>query len=300
MNIGIEGAKFTLDGQQVHLAGCDAYTLYQHYLAADPVADAFMYRVRDMFAETADAPFLRMLRVFFMYDGTLGQFHPQETPGFYERIPEFLDWIARWGFGCLAEVFADTKNVMRDVGQQRVHWSKMGSAFRQRAGHVIVQLGNELDHDTQDIDHRNFSELRELICSKGSMTSGVYPAQPFWRACDYHPRRNGIKGQASCGRYLPFVVGGDPEATPPFPGTYRPTLISEWRRIDDNPQDDTHTNDMGQCYRAGADAALWGAGIVIHCLDGMYTRVLSDTQFNCGKAMLMGMSKIDPVFRFGA
>lgn len=301
MIIGTSGTSFTLDGKLATYLGFSEFRLLERFLRQEDIKHLFddrnevLAEVKAQAAHTGDGAWLMpTLRVFGMLEN-ITRFHPQDYPNYYTSLTAVSNFAGENGFCVQWEALADAQYVMPNLSDQRRHWEKVCEALRD-SPNVIISLGNEFGKNgfkPEDFSHPNNGR----ICSRGSDLGGNYPYLPAWDCSEYHTRRDNIKGLAADSRYLCFVVGGDDEATPKWPGTH-PVFTGEWLGAGDNDEPGRRTKWPDDHYRDALAVAAWAAGGIFHSDNGIQSVVFSDQQRACAKAYVMGISKVDPVQRF--
>jgi len=128
--------------------------------------------------------------VMFALDD-IAQIHPEEMPGFYDRIPDFLDFSAEYGQYIYAIYYADAAAAFSNAVARRDHFPRMNDAIRQRRNRFI-NLANERKSHTNFIDNpHDFAKPAGMVSVCGSFTYQDDPGMepPFWDLFDYHTPR---------------------------------------------------------------------------------------------------------------
>lgn len=304
MTIGIQGLSFTQDGHLATYAGQDAFRLLDRFIRGEdigPVLQSCQALIGEVIAQ--GMPVIPVLRVFAVLKNICA-LQPSMYPGrYYSSVSALSDYVySGWGglpFIIDWDANADEQDIEHggwgwSRSQQQDHWGEMIAATRGRQ--TFLTAGNEGPKNGWNA--MDLWRPDGIISSKGSNLGGEYPPANPWSMHKYHPRRDGVKGIAACGRYVPFVAGGDEEAYPTWPHTTVPVVTDEWIGAADQDDHGRRTSWPDDHYRAGFDVAAWGAGGVFHSDCGLQTVPYTDRQFACGIAYMMGLSKADPVQRF--
>ncbi len=301
MVIEAQGLTFLRDGRPATYAGQDSFRLLDRFLRGEDIAPV-MESCQRVIKEIVDQgiwiiPVLRVLGVM----KNICQLQPSMYGNYYTSVSALTDH-ARDDYGFLIDwdVNADEQHDSYGWGwseqQQHDHSGQFADATRGRTPfYTLVNEGpkNGIDHPEK------FQRPDGFISSKGSNLGGDYPPPDPWGMHKYHPRRDNIKGIAACGRYICFVAGGDDEATPKWPRSTVPVVTDEWLGAADQDEHGRRTSWPDDHYRAAFDMAAWGAGGTFHSDCGIQSVPYSQRQFDCGLAHFMGLSKADPVQRFG-
>lgn len=306
--IAIDHLSFTVNGQPATYAGQDAFALLARFKRGEdigPFLRSCQQAIGEVMALPA-VPLIPVLRCFSVLHN-LDQIQPSMYADFYLSVSALTDYLVhdpswrldpRFGFypdwEALADVQTDPYGWGWTAPQKQDHWQRMQAALRGRT--PFLTLGNE--GPKNGFDSADFSAPPGFLASKGSNLGGDYPPPHPWQVHKYHPRRDGIKGIAACGRYIPFVVGGDPESPTPWPPSTVPVVTDEWLGAADADDHGRRSQWPDDFYRAGFDSAAWGAGGVFHSDCGLQAQPYSPRQLACAQAYFMGLSKADPAQRF--
>lgn len=301
MTLGTSGTSFTRDGQRVTYCGFSEFRLLDRFIRGEDVQHLFddrnavLKEVQEQAAHTGDGAWLLpVLRVFGMLEN-ITRLHPQDYADYYTSLTALSQFAKENGFCIHWECLADAQFVMPLLKDQRDHWGRFCDALRD-SDNVLISLGNEWGKNgfkPEDFSKPNNGRLY----SRGSDLGGNYPYLPAWDWSEYHTRRDNIKGLAADSRYLCFVVGGDDEATPPWPGA-RLVITGEWLGAGDQDEHGRRTRWPDDHYRDAQAVAGWAAGGIFHSDCGIQSVTFTDQQRACAEAYVMGISKVDPAQRF--
>lgn len=273
----VDGLDFRDEsGQKWVMRGCSDFLLFQRFLDGQDIEPALHERA---------AVGANCLRVFGMFDGGLGRFHPGDYPNFDAGVQAFTDLLAQHAFYVFWVVFADAQIVMPSVPDQQQWLAHFRDLVRGRSN-VLLELANE--NFKNGVNAANFSKPDGVLSCSGSGGAGMDPPQPFWDWSDLHPER-GDKWPLSS-TTLFFAING---FGGPFPGTHQATVAGEPIGFADNADPGRRANDPQAAYRLGADSALWGAGGVFHSESGATSTIFTLTQRACAQAFLRGVRAVE-------
>jgi hypothetical protein len=183
----------------------------------------------------------------------IGRLVPGEHPGYYARLPEFLDACARHGL--YVELTAFTGRPDSDASRI-AHWESLIAAVASRTN-VLLELINE--HNVHN-KHLPYDRLRQppapIVSSHGSGGAGGEPRLPVWTYVTYHPgfgadwmRKAASEGLEAANKY------------------HVPVLLNETTRFPDNDRSLEHAYDVGR------GCALLVAGCAFHSVTGKNSRL---------------------------
>jgi len=113
--------------------GSSAFRLFEMFLKGEPI---------DPFCRWAAANSINILRVFGMYDGGIGRLIPTEYPGYFIKLPQFLNAVGTYGLSVEFVIFAD-KQTSELVGiNTSSHYQTMINILRGRVG-TVAEVCNE-------------------------------------------------------------------------------------------------------------------------------------------------------------
>lgn len=129
-------------------------------------------------------------------------FRTDQTPVPMSLVHDYLSLCAEYGLYVIWCVFAGTKTVMPDPGQQLAFWSQSVDACRQHAN-ALVMVCNEWNHDSQAINPAQFPRPLGILASRGSATTDQTPAKPAMDFEGYSARRDtaNSRGFTNCDAY---------------------------------------------------------------------------------------------------
>jgi hypothetical protein len=176
--ITASGLDLICDGRRWFGKGCSDFLLYKRFLDGEDTHPVLHERA---------ALGANILRVFGMCEN-ITRFHPQDYGSrYYDQVRAFHELLASYGLYTYFTVFADTRLVMADAGQQREHYQRMMALLD------ILEVGNELNQHDNNIAFEPDRPTGILACR------GSYGGQPAanppmmttdWDFGDFHARRD--------------------------------------------------------------------------------------------------------------
>jgi len=205
---------------------------------------------------------------------------PHFRPDYWGDVRRYLDALGARGLYCEWVVFADTRLIMPDQGEQLAFWDQTLAVARDYPL-VVIELLNEDGHPTQAIDPRRFSRPSGLLASHGSGLTDVQPVAPLWDFATYHARRTPPPPSAKpFNNYNPYEF--HPEWPHPVP--YIP---------DEGVKPEDYAFDPRYAAQLGHNAA-GGAGGTFHSNAGVQSILFSPGELACAQAFYTALgSRVD-------
>lgn len=254
--------------------GASSFLAYQRFLNNEDLTAVF--------SQLAGLGF-NLIRVFGMVD-SFSHWHPQEHADYYDRIPDFLDLCASYGFYVQWDAFADTQIVMPNSTDQVNHWNNTCGALKQRTN-AFVSVGNELNQHSNAVTAR-LNPPDGLLASAGSYGGqpDANPPMPTdWALGCFHQRRDYPKaipdstvvqlrsGDTVDGKAHPIPIGLD--EPPAFGEAAGPS--GRW-------------TDPGRAFELAGTAKGTAAWVIYHCDAGILSQLFGPNQTACAVAFVAG------------
>lgn len=260
------GKAFVEDGGERRHVFCGAsdFKLFARYAAGEDVAPVIEQR-----KETG----ANIVRVFLMYDGALGKFHPWEQD-WPTSLRAFIPYVNERGLRIEFVVFADAQTAMPDHNLQLQWWRDVTTTLSDYANGVIVELVNEWPQN--GIDPTRFQrpppEWR-LLASRGSSLGDAPPwgayGSPYFAPWDYdtfHPRRDYPKDLfLEDGWWIADGRLGDG----PRVGSPHPLIFDEPIGFAEEAQPGRRANDTYSAQAIALACRAYGAGCTFHSDQGI-------------------------------
>jgi hypothetical protein len=261
---------------------------YQGQAAATPAAPllAAPSTAPDPLLEESQALGANGRRVFGMADSFM-HLYPFEHHDYYGRLPEFLALNGEYGQYVQFCVFADTQIILPHLDDQAAHYTAVCDAL-QPSPNVLLQLVNENSANRNGIDLRRFEPPHGLLASIGSNGTGEDPPLPAWDYADLGSERRGDFALSTTTVYFATHGYAGEKGARGYPGTQRPTVVSEPPGFAEFPEPGRRTNDPAIAYLMGL-GCRWGAGGTAHSSAGIQSERLPPTTRACVQAFLRGV-----------
>lgn len=255
---------------------CSDFSLYKRFLMGEDISRVL--------AQRADLGF-NLLRVWLLNQSVVGRVYPggiapSQHTDFYDKLPEFLSLLARYGLRAELTAFTSTGTLMPDVAQQEAHLAQTAAAA---AGHgAFLELVNEADQ----YDNACSTWLprpRGIVCSRGSNGADSPPAghDSPWDYELYHTN-DLSEFQRKVGH----------NAMEWADQSKRPCISNENTRYPDKDNNPAHAFD------AAAGAALLCAGSCFHSEEGKYSTLFGDS-LECARQWVAGARSVPLEYRKG-
>lgn len=230
--------------------GLSDFRLAQAQMAGEAIADRLAERW-DLGAS--------LIRVFGMKANNTGwDLLPQLRADYWGDLRRFFDTVSPTGLTVEWTCFADTRSVMPDQAHQLDFWGKTIETLRPYASFVRLELCNEWNHPTQQINPGVFPRPSGITASHGSGLTDADPVGPRWDYATYHARRDGAKGFTN---YDPYEF----QSLYPQPC---PLIPDEGAKPTDYGFDTAYAGLMGAHARVGWGGTFhWGGGVNSESMD---------------------------------
>ena len=115
---------------------------------------------------------------------------PKHTADYWTHVQRYFELLAAEEMWLELTVFAGTKRLMPNQGEQLEFWQQTIDLARQYP-HILLELLNEDGHPTQSINPQVFAQPSgELLASHGSGLTDADMVRPLWDFGTYHSRRD--------------------------------------------------------------------------------------------------------------
>lgn len=209
-----------------------------------------------------------LVRILAMKANNTGYELNPRAPGYWDAVKQTLELCGDAGLYVEWCVFADTKRMMPDAGEQQEFYARTLETVR-AFPHVLIELLNEDKHATQAINAQAFSRPAGILASHGSGLSDVQPVKPLWDYGTYHGRRSGGLAKI-CSNYSSYVF----QDTYPLPVPYIP---------EETLKPEGYGYDVGVASLLGCSARC-GAGGTFHHSAWLEQRLWNDPERACATA----------------
>jgi hypothetical protein len=173
------GDQFLLNGQRWVWRGATDFRFLEHFRAGrdlDPLV-----------TQRTDAG-VNLFRVVAQKANNTGwELRPDYSN---ELLRDFFRWLLVARTYVEFTVFADTRTMMPDQGQQLAFWRRVVDVAGEFP-HVLLELVNEAGHGTQRLDPQAFPRpTNGVLASHGSGLTDGDVVRPTWDFATYHARRD--------------------------------------------------------------------------------------------------------------
>lgn len=224
------------------------------------------------------------LRVWTAFDIPLiGRLNPKEHPDYYQRIPDFMQACAQYGFYVELTAFTGPYPFFANQAEMIAHWNGLDDALAECTNLLDLEAVNEGDNGPNlgvplDLLRRPAGKL----ASHGSAIQDAPPMQPHWDVAGYRSpgsewhRKNGHNAME-------------------WADTWKiPVWTNEMIRTD---TDATPT----RWYDAAASAVLLCAGAgCFHSPEGKASTLFGEPTLTCAKSFVAGARSVPLEFQDGA
>ena len=256
--------------------GFSDFTLFQRVLDGQNI-DALLQERQGLGVNT--------LRVFCMYDGGLGRFHPRDYPRYDAQMQEFINRLGVLGLRMEWVVLADCQRVMPDVGEQRAFVEQVVNRCRGWTN-CFVSLGNEWPQNGWNPD--DFTKPTgggvPLFSFGSNLGDSVPPrlAESDYR--EWHGRRDWPKVWQSSDDMV-FVAHGWQEDDHGWHqvALWAPTVHDEPIGFAEVGQDGRRSDDPDLARTLALSSLAYGAGATFHCDAGVRGELMGPRQRLCAQ-----------------
>lgn len=260
----IKGDRFLRGGLPFPLRGSTDFRLLERVQAADTDTVERVLEDRAL----AGANYIRVLSM--KMNNTGWELRPEVSNKRQDNLSELFELL--WAYNCYGEltVFADTKALMPYYDVQEPYYAFICDIVR-RYPHIMLELLNENEHPTQNIDPGRFNKPDGILSSHGSGLTDVQPVTPLWDYATYHARRSPPPPNAK-----PFNNLNPYEFHPEWPHPV-PYVCEESVKPEDYGYNPEYAAQMGR-------AANLGPGAIFHHNAWNEPRVWYAGERECAKA----------------
>jgi hypothetical protein len=250
--------------QSTKWKGFSDFRLAQAQMAGEDISDRLQQRL-ELGAN--------LVRVFGMKANNTGwDLIPSGRADYFGDVRRFLETAIQAGLAVEWTVFADTREIMPQTGDQLKFWEETCQTLEPYAEHVVVELVNEWNHPTQKIDPSKFMKPAGVRSSHGSGQTDQDPVWPRWDFACYHARRDGARGFTN---YDPYEF----QAVYPQPC---PLIPDEGAKPENYAFDPVYAELMGRHAGVG-----WGG--TFHSSQGVNSQLLPEAEARCARAFFNGI-----------
>lgn len=255
---GVSGQRFVENGAPVMWRGCSEFRLPARAKDGEDILPVLRDRL--------DVGF-NVLRSLAMKANNVGWTLDPRDGDYWDAVKRYFDAVGGAGLKLEWTVFADTKLMMPDEGEQVAFWGATVEAVRQYP-FVVLELMNEYGHSTQCVDPSRFARPSGVLASHGSGLSDADVVQPLWDFATYHARRASHPGDArGATNYSPYAY--QESLNKPCP--YVP---------DEGDKPESYGFEPSFAWLMGRHASC-GAGGTFHSNDGIQSVVFSPQTRAC-------------------
>lgn len=263
----IVGDKFV---NPLYIAGATDMNLFYRWAAEgvdiNPILDQ---------RQNAGANTLRVLGMGWPFVGGSGR--PDSIPGYWDRVREFCEKLNARGLYLFWCVFAGTRHSMPKPIEQHHIWGEALTVFDDYPN-ILLQLANEYNHSTQNIDPSQFSSPRamgvDIIADHGPGLTDAAPVSPYWDFVTWHARRDTNNGRG-------FTNYDQYEFDARYPKG-EPWIPAEGAK----PENYFHNPDFA--VRMGQHARMSSGGF-FHSQTGVEGKLWTPAEENCARHFYIGL-----------
>lgn len=267
------------DGTRFTAIECSDFNIFSRFIAGEDI--------RPILQERADVGF-NMLRVWGAYDSTnpaflaeIGRLDPREHGDYYTKLKEFFDLANTYGL--YVEFTVHTAAAIPG------HWEQSG-AVAQQVTNVILELTNENNAHTPNLDPRQFNPIPGVVCSRGSNGSQSVPVrEPSWMNYETFHTNDAFEWWRKGGHNGMELSVGTEGIVP----SHVAILVNENTRPDRDGNQNHHED-------AAAAAALLVAGSCHHTPSGKKSALFSPQDLAFAVAFVRGAKSVNLNVQDGA
>ena len=263
-----DGAVFSTSGGAFTAIECSDFRLYQRFLDGHDLGPVLSQRAVVGF---------NMVRVFGMYNGSLGRFVPRDYRDYYTDLAAFCALAARYGLYVEFVANADSRTVFTSAQDQSAHWVRLVDALTPLTN-VLVEMTNEGDQTINQM-WADLPRPVQLFAAHGSNGSQALPIQPPWSYQTMH-FNDAPEWPRKVGHNAMEIWSG-------------PTLANENTRFPDK------CSRPELAYDAAAGAALLCAGSCFHSVRGKTSDLWDGLELICAQEWVAGASSVPLLFQHG-
>lgn len=271
--LSINGKFFSNRGARWTVIEATDFSLYKHFLTGQNIVPIVDQRI--------DIGF-NTFRVFLLNTSVIpGGLEPKNFSDYYDKLPPFIELVGKKG-GCLELVaFTQTKTLMPDEEDQRVHLARLDAAF---AGftNLLPEQCNEWDqHD--NACSLNLPRPASGFWSRGSNGADATGVRPPWDWEGYHSN-DLSEFQRKVGH----------NAMEKADETGKPCVANENTRFPDKD------NNANHAYDAAMGAALLCAGSCFHSVQGKVSELFTGDNLARASNWVAGAQSVPLEFQAGS
>jgi hypothetical protein len=259
-----EGQHFISGGAPFTAIESSDFLLYQRYLNGENVRPIIEQRMTIGF---------NMLRVFGMYNGSLGHFIPSDYgDNYYTALPGFMRLLAHYHLYVEFTAFADATMAMPVTNEQLTHWNRLVATL-DNIPNVLLEVGNELDQPINRL--ASLGQLPRpvhVFSSHGSNGSQAQPVLPHWDYATFHTN-DAPEWQRKVGHNAMEIWQG-------------PTLANENTRAPDR------FSAEALAFDAAAGGSLLAAGSCFHSIHGRSSELFDPAEVVLAQQWVNGARSI--------
>ena len=247
--------------------------------------------IRPMLRQSQDLG-VRVRRVFGAMKN-IRDFNPDRYPNYHDGIRALCALYAEFGIYADFDVLPDCELLGWSLSRCQRQWVEVCATFAPITNKFNVSLTNEYDHGGNLVgrprnatDGIDYSPAPFALCSAGSAVSDAPPWRPGWGIREFHCLKDWPK-IFLCEDMLFNREGVDADGH--TWGPRKPTYLSETFRFDEsNPYTDERL-----ARTLALESSAFGEGLVMHCEDAKWGRVLGPRQASCVKTAMDCLIKVE-------
>ena len=270
IHLEIRGIDFVdPDGNRVVLRGTDQFSAYRRYLDGVDLTP--------LIEESKELGF-NMWRVFMMgsaRQNNILELVPSVTPGYYDHLGSFANFLNANGIILLAAVFVDAQDCMPNRDDQLIHWGMV--ADRLRGTSTLLSGGNEFSKNGFD---PTVLPNPGMFWSRGSDQGDRQPVKPYGSFAEFHPRRD-LPASLLDSVASPVTLYGW--------GLNVPLIIDEPIGFAEGDKPGSRSADPRLAWRLARHYSTEAAGAVYHNDSGMRCQPMSTRVLECAQEWVKGM-----------
>ena len=251
--------------------GLSHFRLFQRYLDGENITP-LLFEARDLGAN--------VLRVFCMYAGGIGDFHPQRYP-YDSKMQDFISLVGSFGLRIEWVILADCQRVLPHVDDQRRFVEQVVNRCRGWTN-CFVSLGNEAPQNGWKPEH--FEKPTGADAPLFSFGSGLSDQAPARRGTylEWHGRRDWPKVFASAEDM--WYVGQGVTSDGWRYAEPAPIVHDEPIGFAEVPQDGRRSIDPDLARTLALSGIAFGSGATFHSDAGVNSVLMGPQQRVCAKA----------------
>ena len=229
-----------------------------------------------------------ILRVFLMYDGALGRFHPWEHdwPSFFRS---FIPLVGAHGLRVKFDVCADAQVAMSELWMRQMWFRDITTTAAEYANIALISAGNEWPQNGfKPTDFTRPTNTGRLLLARGSSVGDAPPwghyGDPYidqWDFIEWHSRRDSPKYLLDNDAW--FIGDGQVRPVEPPSKPARPIVDDEPIGASENPQPGRRYNDTYSAQALALKSRII-SGMTFHSDQGINSELWTGNTLKCAEA----------------